>query len=178
MSRFRCGVPASAQLEFFGDALARAAFERTREALARSGAELVEVDFRPFAEVARLLYDGPWVAERFAAIKDFMHEHAEDMHPVTREVIATAGQWSAVDAFEAVYRLRELKRRCDREWAKMDVLAVPTSGTIYTLEQIAEAPVERNTHLGYYTNFVNLMDLARSPFPVRSAPTGCPRALR
>jgi allophanate hydrolase len=174
MSRFRCGIPDGAQLEFFGDTVAREAFERAREALSRAGADIVEVDFRPFAEAARLLYEGPWVAERFAALKDFMREHAADMHPVTRDVIAAAGRWSAVDAFEAFYRLRELKRHCEREWAKMDVLAVPSAGTIYTLEQIAAAPVEHNTRLGYYTNFVNLMDLAALAVPGAFRADGLP----
>ena len=175
--RFRCGIPGGAQLEFFGDAAAAKAFGHACEALSQAGADIVEVDFGPFAEVARLLYEGPWVAERYAALKDFMREHAGDMNPVTREVIATAGRWSAVDAFEAFYRLGELKRRCEREWAKMDVLAVPSAGTIYTLEQIAAAPVERNTRLGYYTNFVNLMDLAALAVPGAFRTDGLPAGI-
>jgi allophanate hydrolase len=164
-ARFRCGVPAAAQREFFGDETARAAYEQSLFALCETGADLVEIDFRPFAEVARLLYDGPWVAERFAAIKDFLALHADEMHSITRRVIESAHKWNAVDTFEALYRLQALKRRCDAEWVKMDVLAVPTSGTIYTHAQIAEAPVERNTHLGYYTNFVNLLDLCALAVP-------------
>ena len=162
---FRCGVPAQSQLEFFGDDKARVAFEQSLALLRSVGAESVEIDFRPFAEVARLLYDGPWVAERFAAIKDFLATHPDDIHPVTRKVIESARQWNAVDTFEALYRLRELKRRCEIEWQKMDVMAVPTSGTIYTHAEIAAAPVERNTNLGYYTNFVNLLDLCALAVP-------------
>jgi len=173
---FRCGVPVSSQREFFGDAHARAAFEQSLSVLLGIGATPVEIDFRPFAEAARLLYDGPWVAERFAAIKDFLAAHPGDVQPVTRQVIESAGKWSAVDTFEAFYRLRELKRRCDVEWSKMDVLVVPTSGTIYTHAQIAEAPLERNTHLGHYTNFVNLLDLCAlavpGPFRADGLPAG------
>ncbi len=165
LSVFRCGVPALAQREFYGDDAARVAFEQSLLTLREIGAECVEIDFRPFVEVARLLYDGPWVAERFAAIKDFMATNAGDIHPVTRKVIESAHKWNAVDTFEALYRLRALKRRCDVELAKIDMLAVPTSGTIYTHAQIAEAPVERNTHLGYYTNFVNLLDLCALAVP-------------
>ena len=171
---FRCGVPAPAQREFFGDDVARAAFEQSLGTLRDCGAALVEIDFRPFAEVARLLYEGPWVAERYAAIKEFLTQHAEEVHPVTRSVIESARNWNAVDTFEALYRLRELKRRCDTEWQKMDVLAVPTSGTIYTHAQIAEAPVERNTHLGYYTNFVNLLDLCALAVPGALRADGLP----
>ncbi len=176
-THFRCGVPAAAQREFFGDEMARAAFEPSLSALRDAGATLVEIDFRPFVEVARLLYDGPWVAERFAAIKDFLATHADDMHPITRRVIESAYKWNAVDTFEAFYRLRELQRRCEREWEKMDVLAVPTSGTIYTHAQIAAAPVERNTHLGYYTNFVNLLDLCALAVPGAFRGDGLPAGI-
>jgi allophanate hydrolase len=176
-SRFRCGVPAVVQREFFGDDVARAAYEQSLSALRDTGAELVEIDFRPFAEVARLLYDGPWVAERFAAIKDFLALHADEMYPITRRVIESAHKWNAVDTFEALYRLQALKRRCDAEWVKMDVLAVPTTGTIYTHAQIAEAPVERNTHLGYYTNFVNLLDLCALAVPGAFRGDGLPAGI-
>ncbi len=162
---FRCGVPAPAQREFFGDDVARAAFDQSLVKLREIGAALVEIDFHPFTEVARLLYDGPWVAERYVAIKDFLATRADEVHPVTREVIESATKWNAVDTFEALYRLRALKRRCEVAWTKMDVLAVPTSGTIYTHAQIAAAPIERNTTLGYYTNFANLLDLCALAVP-------------
>ena len=174
LTDFRCGVPAPAQREFFGDDAARAAFKQSLATLRNIGAQIVEIDFRPFAEVARLLYDGPWVAERYAAIREFFAKHPDDFHSVTRVVIESAKKWNAVDTFEALYRLRELKRRCDIEWQKMDVLAVPTSGTIYTHAQIAEAPVERNTHLGYYTNFVNLLDLCALAVPGAFRADGLP----
>ena len=171
---FRCGVPAVAQRHFFGDDQARAAFEKSLATLRDVGAELVDVDLTPFAEVARLLYEGPWVAERYAAIKTFIATNADDMNPITRQVIDSATKWNAVDTFEALYRLRELKRRCDAVWTNIDVLAVPTSGTIYTHAQIAEAPVERNTDLGYYTNFVNLLDLCALAVPGAFRADGLP----
>lgn len=174
--RFRCGVPPAHQLEFFGDTSAQAAFESSMATLRGTGADPVEIDFQPFLEVARLLYEGPWVAERYAGIRTFLEAHPEELHPVTRQVIESARQWSAVDVFEATYRLRALQRRCAAEWKKMDVLAVPTSGAIYTLAQIAEAPLQRNTNLGYYTNFVNLLDLCAlavpGPFRADGLPAG------
>jgi len=173
---FRCGVPAAAQRKFFGDAAAQAAFEQSLANLREIGAELVEIDFSPFLDTARLLYQGPWVAERYAGIKAFLEAHPEDVHPVTRQVIESARQWNAVDTFEAMYALQALKRQCAAQWAQMDVLAVPTSGTIYTLAQIAEAPLQRNTDLGYYTNFVNLLDLCAlavpGPFRADGLPAG------
>jgi len=174
--RFRCGVPRAAQLEFFGDTAAQAAFARARAALVTAGAEIVEVDYAPFAEAARMLYEGPWVAERYAAVGRFVSEHADAVNPAVREIIAGATRWTAADAFEAQYRLREFGRRCEEQWAHMDVLAVPTAGTHYTLEQIASDPLDRNRRLGHYTNFVNLLDLCAiavpGPFRADGLPAG------
>jgi len=175
--RFRCGVPRATQLEFFGDSAARAAFASACATLAGTGADIVEIDFEPFAEAGRLLYDGPWVAERYAGLSGFLEKHADELMPVTREIILGARRWSAVDAFEARYRLKTLERRCAGEWAKMDVLAVPSTGTTYTLEEIRAEPILRNSHLGYYTNFVNLLDLAAIAVPGTFRPDGLPTGI-
>jgi allophanate hydrolase len=172
----RLGIPKPGQLQFFGDAAARAAFESACAKLPEIGGEPAEIDFAPFADAARLLYDGPWVAERYAGVGAFVRDNAQSVHPVVRDIIDGAARWSAVDAFQALYRLRELERRCAEEWRKMDALFVPTTGTIYRLDEIAAAPVERNTHLGYYTNFVNLLDLCAvavpGPFRADGLPAG------
>ena len=172
----RCGVPRASQLEFFGDAAARAAFDGARAALSGTGLEMVEIDFEPFADAAQLLYGGPWVAERVAGLRGFIESHAGELHPVTRTILEGAKKWSAVDAYEAQYRLGSIRRHCDREWARMDLLAVPTAGTIYKLADIDKAPLECNTRLGFYTNFVNLLDLAAiavpGPFRADGLPAG------
>jgi allophanate hydrolase len=162
---FRFGLPQPGQLEFFGDAEAERQFKHSVEILRALGGTPVAIDFAPFAETAGLVYQGPWVAERLAAIKDFFAAHADDMHPVTRQIIGGAQKYSAVDAFEASYRLQALRQRCAEAWGEIDVLAVPTTGTIYTLEEIAAEPIAHNTRLGYYTNFVNLLDLAAVAVP-------------
>ena len=105
------------------------------------------------------------MAERLAAIKIFFQDHAPEVEPVVRGIIGGAQKYTAVDTFEADYRLHELRREAAKEWARMDVLLLPTTGTIYTHEQIASDPVKLNTNLGYYTNFVNLMDLAAVAAP-------------
>jgi allophanate hydrolase len=114
-ARVRCGLPRASQLEFFGDALARAAFQAAIVDLRKTGAEIVEIDYTPYAAVAALLYEGPWVAERLAAIKSFFDRSACAMHPITRSVIEAATRYSAVDAFEAQYRLQALSKACERE---------------------------------------------------------------
>jgi allophanate hydrolase len=163
--RFRCGVPRAAQLEFFGDEAAREAFAQVMHSLRRIGAEIVEIDYTPYASAGQLLYDGPWIAERLAAIKDFFRESSSEIHPVTREILGSARKYTALDAFEAGYRLQQLRHRCAVAWDIVDVIAVPTAGTLPTLSAVAAAPIALNANLGYYTNFVNLLDLAAIAVP-------------
>ncbi|MBI1789799.1 MAG: allophanate hydrolase [Acidobacteria bacterium] len=171
---FRFGVPEADQLEFFGDGEAAALYDDAIGALERCGGVRVKVDFSAFREAASLLYSGPWVAERMAAIETFLREHGDAMDPVVRGIIQGADRHSAIDFFRAEYRLRGLCRAAAAEWETMDVLALPTTGTIYTLAQIAADPVRLNTHLGYYTNFVNLMDLAAIALPAGFRANGLP----
>lgn len=171
---FRFGVPTDDLLEFFGDEEAALLYRRAVENLGALGGVKVEIDYSILRNAAALLYAGPWVAERLAAIRPFIDGHANEMNPVVRGVIEGARRFSAVDAFEAEYKLRELRRASEAEWQKMDVLFLPTTGTIYTHEQVASDPVKLNTNLGYYTNFVNLLDLAAVAVPAGFRPNGLP----
>ncbi len=171
---FRFGVPVPEQLEFFGDSEAAALFEAAVARAEQMGGAKVEIDFAPFRAVAELLYSGPWVAERYAAIQDFIEAKAEQMDPVVARIITGAKSYSAADVFNAEYKLSALRRATEQEWRKMDVLLLPTAGTTYTHEAIAAEPVQLNTNLGYYTNFVNLLDLAAIAVPAGFRPTGLP----
>jgi allophanate hydrolase len=171
---FRFGVPAREHLEFFGDEEAEGLYRKAVGDLEKLGGERLEIDYAIFREVASLLYSGPWVAERLAAIREFMESHADEMDPVVRGITSGARRYSAVDAFEADYKLRELRRRSEAEWLKIDVMVLPTTGTIYTHDAVAAEPVGLNTNLGYYTNFVNLMDLAAVAVPAGFRANGLP----
>ena len=173
-SDFRFGVPSPEQLEFFGDEEAACLYDKAVEELRNIGGEKVVIDFAPFRQAAELLYGGAWVAERLAAIKDFFSDHAAAIDPVIRGIIGDAARQSAVDAFQGEYRLRELCTEAREQWREMDVLVLPTTGTIYTHEQIAAEPVKLNTNLGYYTNFVNLMNLAAIAAPAGLRSNGLP----
>ncbi len=162
---FRFGVPAPYQLEFFADQEYAELFQAAVVRLEQMGGTRVEIDFSIFRAAAELLYAGPWVAERMAAIQPFFEAQADQMNPVVRGIIGGAGKYSAVDTFEAEYKLRALRRDSEREWSRMDVLVVPSAPTIYTHEEIAADPVRRNSNLGYYTNFVNLLDQAAVAAP-------------
>lgn len=172
--RFRFGLPVKECLEFFGDEEAEGLYRCAVEKLEGLGGEKVEIDYSIFRAAAALLYSGPWVAERLAAIRGFMEAHTEEMDPVVREIISGARKYSAVDAFEAEYKLRELRRTAEAEWRKMDVMVLPTTGTIYTHEAVEAEPIKLNTNLGYYTNFVNLFDLAAVAVPAGFRTNGLP----
>jgi allophanate hydrolase len=171
---FRFGVPADDQLQFFGDDAAAELFRNAVLEMERLGGLKVEIEFSIFRTAAELLYSGPWVAERLAAIRPFFEARGEEMNPVVREIIAGARRHTAVDAFKAAYRLEKLRGSASQEWSRMDVLITPTTGTIYTHEEIEADPIGRNTNLGYYTNFVNLLDLAAVAVPAGFRPNGLP----
>jgi allophanate hydrolase len=171
---FRFGVPAPELLEFFGDDSAPALFEDAAAALERLGGKRVPFDFRIFTDTARLLYQGPWVAERLAAIREFATAHPNALHPVTARIILNAGTLTAVGAFEAMYRLASLARAAEAEFRSMDFMLLPTAGNCYTLAEIEAEPFALNTNLGYYTNFVNLLDLAAVAVPAGTRASGMP----
>ena len=170
----RIGVPRPSQLEFFGNRDAERLFGAAVAALERLGARRVEVDFAPFLEAARLLYGGPWVAERYQAIREFFDRRPEAVFPVTRQILAGAAKYSAADAFAAEYRLQEIRRAVAPVWQAIDLLVTPTAGTIYTIAEVNADPVALNTNLGYYTNFMNLLDLAAIAVPAGFQTNGLP----
>ncbi len=173
-TRFRFGAPMAKDLEFFGDRESERLFHDGVARLRELGGEPVSVDFAPFLEVARLLYGGPWVAERYQAIRAFADAHPDALFPATREIILGGSTLLAADAFAAQYRLRALQRDCDAAWRDVDCMITPTTGTIYTREQMLAEPIARNTELGYYTNFMNLLDYAAVAVPAGMRADGLP----
>ena len=159
------GIPRPTDQKFFSDAAAKAAWRAGVKALKALGADLIQVDMAPFNEVAALLYEGPWVAERYAAIGPFLAKHALEVHPVTRRIIDKAKAFSAADAFAGLYRLEALKSATEPVWRGIDALAVPTTPCAPTLAEVAADPIGSNSRLGTYTNFVNLLDLAAIAVP-------------
>lgn len=169
----RVGIP-SPETRRFLDPSAETAFDATIADLAAGGAKMVEVDFAPFFETAALLYEGPWVAERYAATKPLIEADPDALHPVTRAIIEGARRFDAVSAFEAFYRLAALKRRIEPVFAEIDVLAVPTIASVYTVAEVEADPVRLNSNLGLYTNFTNLLDLCAIALPGRARDDGRP----
>jgi len=161
----KIGVPGAGSRMFFGDKVAAADYEEALQRLAHLGVTLVEIDIEPFYETARLLYEGPWVAERYAAARSLIASKPESLHPVTREIIAAGRRPTALETFEAFYRLEELRRLAEKTFCEVDMLALPTAPTVYTVEEVLNDPVRLNSRLGTYTNFVNLLDLCGLAIP-------------
>jgi allophanate hydrolase len=170
----RVGVPLPGERLFFGDSESAAIYDAALVRLARLGAEIVEIDIEPFYEAARLLYEGPWVAERYLVVRDLAASAPEAIHPVTREIILAGARPSAADAFSAFYRLEELRRVRDHVFRRIDVLAVPTVPTVYTVAEVLADPIQLNSRLGTYTNFVNLLDLCGLAVPAAMRRDGTP----
>ena len=161
----RVGVPHRSDLQFFGDERASAAFDGAIARARQLGWTLVEIELTPFLDVARLLYEGAWVAERSAAVGDFIARHPDEVHPITRAIIGPGANLSAVDAFRGFYRLAEHARKARETLALCDALMVPTASTAYTLADLEADPIGPNARLGTYTNFVNLLDMAGIAVP-------------
>jgi len=171
---FIFGVPKPEQLAFFDNAETPALFKQAIQQLESLGGKAVEIDFEPFLETARLLYEGPWVAERYAAIRDFFESKPDAIFPVTRQIIGGATKFSAADTYLSQYKLKALQRKAEKVWNDIDVMVTPTAGTVYTIAQVNADPIRCNSNLGYYTNFMNLLDLSATAVPTGFQQDGMP----
>ena len=156
--QMRVAVPAAP--EFFGDVEAARAFDRALDTTRALGARLVPIDFGPFLDLATMLYNGPWVAERLCAAAEFLKLHPSALHPIVREIIGTGASFSASDFFLAEYHRAELARKITRVMSTVDALLVPTAPRFYAISEILADPIILNTRLGIYTNFANFADLS------------------
>jgi allophanate hydrolase len=169
----KIGIPREDQMQFFGD---EAAADGWRRAVRQArGAELTEIDLTPFKRAAELLYSGPFVAERYAAVGSFVASRPEgDLDPAVREIILGGAKYSAVDVFNAQYQLRELRNEVNGIFEGVDAMLLPTAPTIYRIDEIRRNPIQLNSRLGIYTNFVNLLDLCAIALPAGLREDGLP----
>jgi allophanate hydrolase len=162
---FRFGVPRAKDLNFFDNEAAEFLFTAAVKRLEALGGTAVEFDLTPFLEAARLLYEGPWVAERYVAIQDFIDAQPEAVFPAVRSIIEGGRTKTAAEVFSASYRLKALKKTCDGIWHQVDCLLTPTAGTTYRIPAMEADPIRLNSNLGYYTNFMNLLDYSAVAVP-------------
>jgi allophanate hydrolase len=170
----RLGVPRDGQLIFFGDKASEQAYSDALRRWTALGATLVGFDLEPLYETARLLYEGPWVAERYLVIRNLLASSPDAIHPVTREIAAAGARLTAADTFAALYRLQALRKISESAFAGLDALVLPTAPTVYSTAQVLANPVELNNRLGTYTNFVNLLDLCGLALPAAIRSDGIP----
>jgi allophanate hydrolase len=159
------GVPRPDQRVWFGDLESERLYNQALHTLVRGGAEIVEIDMAPLKEAAQLLYEGPWVAERAAAMEAVLADSPADLDTTVREVVGPGLGMRAVDLFNGIYRLAELRRVADTLWETIDLMVLPTTGTTYRVTELVAAPIALNSNLGAYTNFVNLLDMAAIAVP-------------
>ncbi|MFT4053459.1 MAG: allophanate hydrolase [Novosphingobium sp.] len=169
----RIGVPRREQRVFFGDGESEYLYDKALAKLATLG-EIVEIDLAPLLEAAQLLYGGPWVAERTAAMEGILASNPLAVDPTVRAVVEPGKAMSAVELFNGIYRMADLKRHADLLWTDIDMMAFPTTGTTYRVSEMLAAPIALNSNLGLYTNFVNLLDMAALAVPagIRANATG------
>ncbi|APX25945.1 allophanate hydrolase (plasmid) [Salipiger profundus] len=173
-SGLRIGVPDAATLKTFGDTVQEDSFHASLALLEDAGHRIVQMDFSPFYDVAEMLYEGAWVAERHSVIEELLERDPEAVLPVTRQIICKAEQLSATDAFRGFYRLKDLARKVEGPLSDIDILCVPTIPTFYTVTDLERDPVGPNSNLGTYTNFVNLLDMCGLAVPVPPRTDGRP----
>ena len=168
------GIPKPEQLMFFGDAGYEHAWADSLTELKAKGWEIVEIDFEPFLKAARLLYEGPWVSERTTALKNFLESHPDDFFPATKSIIGGGINNTAIEAFAATYKLADLKRKSEAVWDGIAAIVTPTAGGFPTLAELDADPIGPNSQLGYYTNFMNLLDLCAVAAPTAETKSGLP----
>jgi allophanate hydrolase len=168
------GIPQADQLMFFSDVDYRGAWSAAVADLQEKGWEVVEIDFEPFLKAARLLYEGPWVSERYTALEDFLKAKPEAFFPATLEITSGGADHSARDAFAAQYKLAELRRESEAVWEGLAAIVTPTAGGFPKLSDLEADPIGPNSQLGYYTNFMNLLDLCAVAVPAGKSVEGLP----
>jgi allophanate hydrolase len=173
----RVGVPDQASIEFFGDTIQAEAFARDVALLETLGVEITHINFEPFYNIARMLYQGAWVAERYTVIEALLADDPNAVHPVTKQIITHAMTMSAADTFRGMYRLADLKRMAEPLLAGLDALCVPTIPRFYSVKDLEVDPVTPNNNFGTYTNFVNLLDMCGIAVPTAPRSDGRPGSI-
>ena len=171
---FTFAVPQSEQLEFFGNASAEKLFADSVQKMQSLGGIKQEIDFSIFIQAAKLLYEGPWVAERYVAIEEIISKQPEALLPVINTIIGSGENKLATEAFKAEYQMQRYRAQAKQILAQFDFLLTPTAGTIYTIAEVNAEPIQLNSNLGYYTNYMNLLDCSCVAVPAGFLDSGLP----
>jgi allophanate hydrolase/aspartyl-tRNA(Asn)/glutamyl-tRNA(Gln) amidotransferase subunit A len=176
-AKFSFGIPGARWLDFFGNSDAAALFGQAVERLEGLGGRKVDIDYTPFTEINDLLFKGPWLAERYGALQRIVDEQPDALFPITRDILVGGRNISGAEVYAAQQRLNILKRLVAKLWDEINILVVPTTGTIYRIDEIEADPIILNARIGTYTNFVNLADLSAVAVPSGFLPNGLPQGI-
>jgi allophanate hydrolase len=171
---FTFAIPKKEQLKFFGDEGAQDLFFKAVKNFEALGGKAVEIDYEPFNESANLLYSGPWVSERYIAIQDTITKTPQVVEKTVRAIISGGDKPDAINYFESEYTLKKNKKYADKIFEEYEFMLTPTTGTIYTIDEVNADPIQLNTNLGYYTNYMNLLDLCAVAIPAGFRENGLP----
>lgn len=174
---FAFGRLRAEDIETFGMPECADLYEHACTRLSALGGRPVAVDFAPFIEAGTMLFSGPWIAERVSAIRDLIDIEQGTLLDVTRNVLRSAAQFSAADAFAAQHRLLRLRRAVSSAFAHFELLVVPTAPRPYTIAEMSADPITLNSHLGYYSYFANLLDLCGVAIPNGVLSNGMPMGI-
>lgn len=173
-AKFSFAIPKKEQLKFFGDEEAKNLFEEAIKKFESLGGKAFEIDYEPFNESANLLYSGPWVTERFIAIKEVITKTPQVVEQTVRKIISGGENINAINYFESEYILKKNRKKAEKLFEEFEFMLTPTTGTIYKIEEVNNNPIELNTNLGYYTNYMNLLDLSAIAVPAGFRKNGLP----
>jgi len=165
MDGLRFAIPLPDQRIFFGDSESETLYAAAVARLTAAGGTPVEVDIAPLLDAAKLLYSGPWVAERTAAVEPLLRATPSAIEPTVRAIVQSGLATTGVETFRGLYALEGYRRAAEAIWDVADVLFLPTAPTIYRLKTLKAEPLALNANLGLYTNFVNLLDLSALAVP-------------
>ncbi|WOB07103.1 allophanate hydrolase [Piscinibacter gummiphilus] len=171
-ARFRFAVPR--RLEFFGDMQSPACFEAALLRLERIGGERCEIDFSLFHEAGALVFESALVAERSASYGEVLERLPHALVPAVESILRRARGYSAVDAFQAQYRLQALRQQAKRLLTGIDVVVTPTVARPFRVDEMLAEPIVRNAEVGHYTYGVGPLDLCALALPAAMRPDGLP----
>ncbi|MFX4226767.1 MAG: allophanate hydrolase [Porticoccaceae bacterium] len=170
----KIGMPFSDQMQFFGEAESASLFDQLVLEWQKLGAEIVEVDIEPLLSAARMLYEGPWVAERYVAMQEIMQDSPELVHPVVRRIVEGAIGKTAADTYQAEYQMQAYRVQAKHLFEQVDCLLTPTAPRHYAVEEVLADPIRLNSNMGFYTNYMNLLDLCGLAVPAGFYANGLP----
>lgn len=168
------GIPDKKHRQFFGDALSEAAFDDAITNIQSLGVNTIEIDFSLFLEAGKMIFDGPFLAERYASLGEFFKSNRSDVNEVVGGIIDKAQTYSAIDLCNEYYKLKEIQQKASEIFNQIDVMMVPTAGTIYKIADVEKDPVKLNANMGYYTYYANILKLSALAIPAAIRSDGLP----